>query len=154
MKMRAAARRRLCSLGPERISAQDTPSESAAGGLLAQAQRFEPAAGGFEGRVIVWAISYFSFRSNVARTRGKNSCSTGQNWSRTSTTCPKSRQNLYQLRQTSSVQVLPAQAESLSSVGPAREVGVQRNAYRDVGLDPQPSHETKARRMGHPENPM
>ena len=140
--------------GTVRPSRPPAAGRPAAGRLPAPDEPFEPAAGRFSGQAIVCTVSYFSFRSNVARTRGKNSCSTGQNWSRTSTTCPKSRQNLYQLRQTSSVQVLPAQAESLSSAGPAREVGVQRNAYRDVGLDPQPSHETKARRMGHPENPM
>ena len=43
---------------------------------------------------------------------------------------------------------MAAQAESLCSVGPVREVGVQRSSYRNVRLNPHPSHETKARRMG------
>jgi hypothetical protein len=125
-------------------------SPPAAGKLPAPGEPFEPAAGRFSGQAILYRVSYFSFRSNVARNRGENSCSTGQNWSRLAEIAP----NLYQLRQTGSVQVFSAWAESLCSVGAAREVGVRRNDCCNVRLNPHLSHETKARRMGHPKNPM
>src|SRR5271156_3715923 len=50
-----------------------------------------------EGREILENASYFCSRPNVARRRGGNSWAKGQKWSRTSTSCTKSRQNLYQL---------------------------------------------------------
>src|SRR5580658_2720936 len=38
---------------------------------------------------IACAVSYFSFRLNIARTRGGNSWANGQKWYRTSTNCTK-----------------------------------------------------------------
>jgi hypothetical protein len=50
---------------------------------------FEPATGRLSEQTIVCTFSYFSFRSNVARSRGENSCAMEQIWSRTSTSCTK-----------------------------------------------------------------
>jgi hypothetical protein len=68
--------------GTGRISGQGTPCEPAAGRLAAPGGPFEPAAGRFSGQAIVGTVSYFSFRSNGARSRAENSCSTGQIWCR------------------------------------------------------------------------
>jgi hypothetical protein len=57
--------------------------------------------------MLLSTVSYFGFRSNVARRRGENSCSTVQNWCRLSEITP----NLHQLRQTGSAQVFAAWAE-------------------------------------------
>jgi hypothetical protein len=59
----------------------------------------------FEGaRSIVCTLSYFAFRSTVARRRGENSCTQVQNWSRAVMSDEIAR-NLHQLRRTGVVQV-------------------------------------------------
>ena len=103
-----------------------------------------------EGREILENASYFFSRPNVARRRGGNSWAKGQKWSRTSTSCTKSRQNLYQLRQTGLVQVFRARAEVYAASEQHAREECGGRVIATLRLNPHPSHETKARRMGHP----
>jgi len=82
-KMEMAAARRCCATAAGR--------PAAAGRLPAPGKPFEPATGGFSGQAFLCTVSYFSFRSTVARWCGENSCAMEQIWSRTSTSWPKSR---------------------------------------------------------------
>ena len=79
-------------------------------------------------------VSYFRLRTNVARSRAENSCSTGQNRCRLAEIAAI----LYQLRRAGSVQVFSAWAERFCSGGSAREAGVRRNSCRDAASKPRP----------------
>jgi len=103
---------------------------------------------------ILCAVSYFGFRSNVARRRAKNSCALEQLWSRTSTSCTKSAQTCTRRRGQVWYRFFqPGWRVFYSVARGACEVKQEfcGEVTETLRLILHPSHETKARRMGHPE---